>query len=246
MRFHEIIAESRYEQPYRYVGNCTNEHCADHLEDMMDNAREVSYATLAKAVGVDLLQEVFPSYDWNRRPRGLTLRKDWAVSYYKSTYDGVPCYYVDHSAIEYIFVPSSYRSRGGDYAERDGDEELYESAIPMSPYGYWIDDNGAFVVVSSMGDHQDTAAAHGYASNALAMMAGWIRVVTEHDVLNADTNGHATSLRAVSSLIRLAQSQDWFDYYHSDLRAGTNVMTEKRAEFINSVRIATSRPKVPA
>jgi len=33
----------------------------------------------------------------------LKLRADWAVSYHKGVFEGRPCYYMDHSRIEYIF-----------------------------------------------------------------------------------------------------------------------------------------------
>jgi hypothetical protein len=36
--------------------------------------------------------------------RDLQLRNDRHVRYYRSTFDGQPCYYAQHSAIEYIFV----------------------------------------------------------------------------------------------------------------------------------------------
>ena len=37
-------------------------------------------------------------------PEGLQLKNDWHVSFYRSTYAGCPCYYLDHSGIEYIWV----------------------------------------------------------------------------------------------------------------------------------------------
>ena len=38
--------------------------------------------------------------------RGLHLSRDWGVSFYRSRYRGNRCYYMQHSAIEYIFIRS--------------------------------------------------------------------------------------------------------------------------------------------
>lgn len=89
---------------YRYIGNCTNAHMAAGLEDMIDFAVEVSYRTLARAVGKDQLKQIFDEYDWSSRPRDLTMRDDYAVSYYRSRFEGRPCYYVRFSGIEYVFA----------------------------------------------------------------------------------------------------------------------------------------------
>jgi hypothetical protein len=70
---------------------------------MTDNARQIEYRTAMRAIGRDVLAEVFPDYDWNKRPHYLTMKRDWHVGYYKSTFRGQPCIYVKHSAIEYIF-----------------------------------------------------------------------------------------------------------------------------------------------
>ena len=93
-----------FEGRLEYVGNCTNAHMADGLSDMMDNAVEVSYRTLVAAVGRDALAEAFPQFDWSSRPRDLTMKDDYAVSYYRSTFKGKPCYYVRESGIEHVFM----------------------------------------------------------------------------------------------------------------------------------------------
>ena len=101
MLVNEIISEN-----YRFVGNCVGRHTEPFLEDMMDNAVEVSYRTLVNAVGLDEIKELFPDYAWGQR--GLQLRDDANVAYFRSVYDGKKCYYVQHSRIEYIFVEDSY------------------------------------------------------------------------------------------------------------------------------------------
>lgn len=92
-----------FQNKYRYIGNCTNSHMADGLEDMMDKAKEISYNALVAAVGREQLAHTFPDFDWSARPRNLTMRADYAVSYYKSWFKGMLCYYVRESGVEFIF-----------------------------------------------------------------------------------------------------------------------------------------------
>jgi hypothetical protein len=92
---------------YRYVTNCTSA-LAEDINDMTDQAREITYGTLVKHVGAEQLAEVFPNYNWKHdKSQGLRMEKDWAVSFWKSTYRGEPCYYVDWSRFEFIFVLES-------------------------------------------------------------------------------------------------------------------------------------------
>lgn len=37
----------------------------------------------------------------------LRIRNDWHVGFYRSRYDGKPCYFLVHSAIEYVWVDDS-------------------------------------------------------------------------------------------------------------------------------------------
>jgi hypothetical protein len=88
----------------RYAGCCVNSD-ANSIHNMVDAARDVTYETVARHVPLDLIAEVFPFYAWGPgKPGELRLKDDWAVSYHKSTYRRRPCYYIRHSAIEYIFT----------------------------------------------------------------------------------------------------------------------------------------------
>jgi 8-oxo-dGTP pyrophosphatase MutT (NUDIX family) len=92
---------------FRYVTNCVNgPHGSggEAIHEMTERSRDISYAALLGAVGRKGLAEVFPSYDWSRRPMDLTMQKDYHVRYYRSVWRGIPCVYVVHSAIEYIFT----------------------------------------------------------------------------------------------------------------------------------------------
>lgn len=98
-------------QRFSYLGNCTNSHVASGLEDMMDSAEEISYEEMLSVLGKQELSHHFPQFDWSSRPRDLTMKNDYAVSYYKSTFRGKPCYYIRESGIEYIFVDENYEIR---------------------------------------------------------------------------------------------------------------------------------------
>lgn len=97
---------------FRYLTNCVHS-TADLIIAMTTLARQITYETLIQHVSVEELERVFSSYSYrgehhNRFTGELTsplhIKRDYAVSFWKSTYDGKPCYYVEHSRIEYIFV----------------------------------------------------------------------------------------------------------------------------------------------
>lgn len=88
---------------FSFETSCVNAD-GDDITAMCEAAREVSYQTLVRRVGRPKVAGIFADYDWRRRPRELTLRRDWHVSYHRSRYRGRACYYVRHSAIEYVFV----------------------------------------------------------------------------------------------------------------------------------------------
>jgi hypothetical protein len=71
---------------------------------MDDAAVEIKYSTARRYLG-ELLDDWAEAHGYLvGRGRGLRLRHDYAVRYYKSTYDGKPCIDVDWSAIDNIFV----------------------------------------------------------------------------------------------------------------------------------------------
>ena len=87
---------------FKYETCCVHAEGED-VQDMVDQGRDITYHTLFKHVSLDEVSELFPTYSRNSR-KGLTLKNDWAVSYSKSYYRGLPCYYINHSMIEYIFT----------------------------------------------------------------------------------------------------------------------------------------------
>jgi hypothetical protein len=84
---------------YHYTTCCINS-TAEFINAMVDNARRVTLRTIQKHC--EGLAEWADSMGYCRG--GLTLNRDWSVSYWKSKYRGKPCYYIDHSSIEYIWI----------------------------------------------------------------------------------------------------------------------------------------------
>jgi hypothetical protein len=117
---------------FQYIGNCTDRHSAPHLQDMMDAARQITYRTFVQAVGLDSMRDIFGDYSWGYQRGDLRMKNDPYVTYYRSTFDGRPCYYVRHSGIEYIF------------SEPKGDDEE-ASTIPISANRFSILGDGALL-----------------------------------------------------------------------------------------------------
>ena len=85
-----------------YRWNCTNPPNVDHLMSMVDDALEISRQTFILHVKQSKLNELFPDY-CKRKDQGLTMRDDWHISYHRSMYNKQRCYFLVHSAIEYVF-----------------------------------------------------------------------------------------------------------------------------------------------
>lgn len=74
----------------------------DSINAMKAEAEKISYQTFRKhCSGVD---EWATSKGYELRSPGLTLKKDWAVGFYKSNYEGHPVYYIAWSRIEHIWM----------------------------------------------------------------------------------------------------------------------------------------------
>jgi hypothetical protein len=86
-----------------YTRCCDGVATSDQLHDMYDKEREVTLRTFAKHVDIRPIAEAM-GYEYGPRVKGLRLANDWAVRFYKSKFCGQPCYYMDHSAIDHIFL----------------------------------------------------------------------------------------------------------------------------------------------
>ena len=110
------------DKDFTFLTDCIGSD-ANSIQDMVESARQITYATLLRHVDVADLESLFPGYDWRPGPNAtLRMKNDWAVSFWRSTYQGLPCYYINWSAIEFIFVRGedlNRRARGGVSAPRN-------------------------------------------------------------------------------------------------------------------------------
>ena len=97
---------------YHYETCCVHS-TAKLITEMVDRAREVTWRTFRKHVPLDEIKQAFPSYSYRRERYNpdtgeltapMHIKDDYAVSFWKSRYDGQPCYYLVHSSIEYIWT----------------------------------------------------------------------------------------------------------------------------------------------
>lgn len=76
----------------------------DALNQMTQIGTEVTYRTFRKRVGGESLDAWAQRHGYLKHPKqGLTLKSDWHVAYFKSTWDGEPCWYLVWSAFEMIW-----------------------------------------------------------------------------------------------------------------------------------------------
>jgi hypothetical protein len=94
---------------YKFLGTCIHLP-AIHVTRMVEHAKDVKYNTLEKYVTKEQLSHYFPDYYWGKSKKNdigqkkILLKDDYAVSFHKSQYFDIPCYYVRWSAIEYVFI----------------------------------------------------------------------------------------------------------------------------------------------
>lgn len=93
----------------QFYNNCVNWHDDDvdadgGLCDMIDNATDITRETFLKHVDLAALAKLEGELSYARQPsQGLTMAKDWHVTYHRSKLHGQTVYYFRHSAIEYVF-----------------------------------------------------------------------------------------------------------------------------------------------
>lgn len=90
---------------FEYLTCCTELTHADapELHAMIEERIEVSFDTFRRNCAWKPLAHAL-GYRVGRRGSALHLKDDWAVHFYRSFFKGKPCYYMDWSRIEHIFV----------------------------------------------------------------------------------------------------------------------------------------------
>jgi hypothetical protein len=89
-------------RPYSYTTCCIHS-TAEAIAAMVEGARDVTLRTVRQHCDISKWERA-SGYDTGGQRGGLRLRHDYHVSYSKSRYEGRPCYYICHSAIEYIWI----------------------------------------------------------------------------------------------------------------------------------------------
>jgi len=87
---------------YILIGNCVS-LSGDFITEMKDNSETIFYEDFVEYVSEKEIRAIFPDYDWHGEG-GLEFRDDYAIGFYQSKYNGVPCVYFSHSAIEYVWI----------------------------------------------------------------------------------------------------------------------------------------------
>ncbi len=99
-----------------YLTNCIGSGNGQAISDMVEQSRDVTWETFKKHVPVAETRQCFPCYsyrgekynpDTGELTAPMHIKDDYSVSFSKSMYRKMPCYYITHSAIEYIFVEES-------------------------------------------------------------------------------------------------------------------------------------------
>ena len=86
-----------------YTRCCDGIATSDELHDMYDREREISYRTFARHVDAAEVAALL-GYAHGRHAEGLRLSDDRCVRFYRSTFKGEPCYYMDWSSIDHIYL----------------------------------------------------------------------------------------------------------------------------------------------
>jgi hypothetical protein len=113
---------------YIYWTDCVSSvgELIDEMRDHEDE-QEVTYDTMLRHA--DGLLDWAVDHNFERRStsgHGLTLKNDWSVSYHRSLYCNVPCYYLVWSGIEHIWIRKGFEEEVQDC------EEAARAAAPPS------------------------------------------------------------------------------------------------------------------
>ena len=95
---------------YQFYSSCvsTPESEVPTLHRMIDDAIDITRKTFLQHVNRPEFAEMELEMGYCAHPsQGLTMAADWHVSYHRSHWKGVRCYYFRHSAIEYYFLKAA-------------------------------------------------------------------------------------------------------------------------------------------
>lgn len=90
---------------FRFFSRCVEWPVpVEELEAIYDSEREITRRTFLRYVDPEEMLKIEKALGYERDPRrGLTMKKDYHVSYFKSTFRGEPCVRFVWSLIDYVF-----------------------------------------------------------------------------------------------------------------------------------------------
>ena len=113
----EHVADNRSwykksQHQYYYALNCTDVEDGMEIQEMINRTKKVSWKEFNQHVSIEQIKKALgeETHVWDKKEKGLKIWQDPYVYYYRSEFRGEPCYYLDYSSIEYIFL-----SGGGIY-----------------------------------------------------------------------------------------------------------------------------------
>lgn len=86
---------------FRFLGTCVSLADGPAISAMRESGRPVSYRILRRRCPE--LPRIARAIGYGR-DTGLSLGRDWAVSFWRGTFRGERCYWFDWSHIEFVFV----------------------------------------------------------------------------------------------------------------------------------------------
>ena len=79
---------------YTFIGTCVDLP-ARHINEMVETSRAITYQTLRKYIGGEEIEK------YGQHP---SLKNDWHVRFYKSTFNAKKCVFIVHSGIEHVYT----------------------------------------------------------------------------------------------------------------------------------------------
>ncbi|WP_415912996.1 hypothetical protein [Neptuniibacter sp. QD37_11] len=91
---------------YNLITDCVSAEGED-ISRMIEFADDIDAEDFKEKVGAEAFAEISKNFGYIDG-EDLTLESDWSVSFAESTYNGAPCLYIRHSAIEYVYVDNEH------------------------------------------------------------------------------------------------------------------------------------------
>ena len=87
-------------QNYEYLTCCVHS-TAESIVNMVEQAVKITFEEFASFVEPSSFKRFLDNLGYDTH---LKIENDWGVRFYRSVFDNQKCVYIDHSAIEYVFV----------------------------------------------------------------------------------------------------------------------------------------------